>query len=190
MKVADLYPHKSGLGLVEPVALIGQNVCVIHGNEKHYAKIEYLESLPPFQALDIGAIAAQTTSARTNAPRLELYDNEFGQFRWFPLDNAQVRMFLPQSSGRNVLRTVQIPVEPTIVERDPDLHLTEFFVWEDRTPAFEASNFSDYALTACRIICMGYRFVMKDMSSAEKAKVDSGDPCTYIVTSGYVGRIT
>lgn len=188
--MADLYPHKSGLGLVEPVALIGQNVCVIYGTDKHFSKVEYLEPIPPFQALDIGAIAAQTVSARTPCPRLECFDNEFGQFRWFPEDNAQVRLFLPEASGRYTLRTLQVPVEPNIVDRDPDLHLTEFYVWGDRTPAFEAMNFSDYALNACRIIVMGYRFVIREMTSAEKGRVTQGEPCTYVVASGYVGRIS
>jgi len=185
--MAELYPHKSGLGLMEPIALINHNVCVIYGNTKHYGKVTYLEPLPPFQALNIGAIAAQTVSARTAAPNLDLYDNEFGQFRWYPLDNAQIKLFLPNVDGRYTLRRIQVPVEPNIVDRDPDLHMTEFFEWEDNHPSFEAINFSDYALNACRIVCLGYRFVIAPASKAEITAIESGTPCVFLVASGFVG---
>ena len=29
--MANLYPFKSGLGLVEPFALAGENVCIVYG---------------------------------------------------------------------------------------------------------------------------------------------------------------
>jgi len=184
----DLFPHKSGLGLIEPVALIGHNVCVIYGNVKNWRRVVFLEPIPPFQCLDIGAIALQTTSARTQAVNLELMDNEFGQFRWWPLDNSQCRLWLPNTDGRYVLRNVMSIVEPSITFRDPCLHLTEFFVWEDNGPWFEALNIMDYALTQCRIMAMGYRFVTTELKQPTVSRIESGElSCTYVVATGSPG---
>jgi hypothetical protein len=186
--MAELYPHKSGLGLMEPVALVNHNVCVIYSTVRNWRRVIYLEPIPPFQCLDLGAIAPGVTTGRTAALNLQLWDNEFGQFRWFPIDNAQVRFWLPNTDGRYNLQNIQVPVGPEIVTRDPCLHLTEFFVWEDKNPSFEAINPMDYALTQCRIIAMGYRYVTTDLSKETIAKIEAGqEACTYVVASGHAG---
>jgi hypothetical protein len=183
-----LYPHKSGIGLMEPIAVIGHNVCIIYGSVKNWRRIIYLEPIPPFQCLDIGAILARTTSPRTQCRNLELLDNEFGQFRWFPIDNVEVTLWLPQVDGRFALRNIQVPVDAKITSRDPCLHLTEFFVWEDYSPWFEATNFMDYAITQARIVALGYRYVTTEIGSEVIQKIESGqEPCTYVVASGSSG---
>ncbi len=187
--MADLFPNKSGLGLMEPVALIGHNVCVKYANDNYFVKVVWFEPIPPFQAVDLGAIAANSVSARTQATRMQLWRNEFGQYRWFPIDNAQVRLFLPNADGRANLRNLQVPVDPSIVTRDPCLHLTECFVWEDRNPAFEGINYTGVALTQCRIIAMGYRFVTKPLEADKVQQIAAGNlQCTYVVASGFAGR--
>lgn len=184
----ELFPHKSGIGLMEPVALINHNVCVIYGGIKNWRRVIYLEPIPPFQCLNMGAINPQTTSPRTAALNLQLLDNEFGQFRWFPIDNAQVRLWLPQVDGRFVLRQIQVPVDMTITDRDPCLHLTEFFVWEDYNPFFEAMNFMDYALGQCRIMAQGYRYITTELTKVTIDKIQAGqEACTYVVASGSAG---
>jgi hypothetical protein len=186
--MADLYPHKSGIGLMEPVALIGQNVCIIYGNVKNWRRVVYLEAIPPFQCLDIGAIAAQTVSGKTQCTNLELLDNEFGQFRWWPIDNAEFKLWLPQVDGRFTLKNIQVPVDMKIRDIDPCLHLTEFFVWEDYSPWFDATNFMDYALTQARIKAMGFRYVTTELGKDVVAKIEGGaEPCTYVVASGNAG---
>ena len=184
----ELYPHKSGIGLMEPVALINHKVCVIYGSVKNYRKVIYLEPIPPFQCLDIGVVGAATTTARTPCPNLELLDNEFGQFRWFPMDNVQVRLWIPQADGRMLLRNIQGAVDVMITDRDPCLHLTEFFVWEDYAPWFEAINFSAYPTIACRIVAQGYRYVTTELPKDVIARVEAGqEACTYVVASGSAG---
>ncbi|GAH71704.1 unnamed protein product, partial [marine sediment metagenome] len=72
--------------------------------------------------------------------------------------------------------------------RDPCLHLTEFFVWEDYHPFFEAMNFMDYALDQCRIIAQGFRFVTSELGRSEVARIEAGEiACTYVVASGWAG---
>jgi hypothetical protein len=137
--------------------------------------------------LDIGAIAAGGTSARTQAPNLQMWQNEFGQFRWFPMDTAQIRLYLPNATGRNNLRNTQVNFDPTIVTRDPCLHMTEMFVWEDRNPAFEAFNYTGAAITQCRIIAMGFRFVTEALPASVIEQIKNGLQCTYLVASGFAG---
>ncbi len=184
-----LYPHKSGLGLMEPVAQIMQNVAIFWAGNWQYRVVSYLEPIPPFQFLDIGAVAASATSVKTAAPNLDAFNEEFLQIRWWPLDNAQIRLWLPAANQRYALRNISSIVDPNIVNRDPCLHLTEFFVWQDNDPSFEAVNGMDYALAQCRLIGMGFRFVTKAMEAVTKLNVESGKlPCTYVVaTSGKAG---
>jgi hypothetical protein len=185
----DLFPHKSGLGFMEPVALIGHNVCVKYANDNHYRKVIWFEPIAPFQALDIGAIAAGTTSVRTQAVQLQMWRNEFGQFRWFPIDTAQVRLYVPNADGRGQLRNLQVPIDPTITTRDPCLHLTEFYCWEDRNPAFEAINYTALALAHCRIVVQGYRFVTEALPNDKVNMIINGQlQCTYLVASGFSGK--
>lgn len=184
----DLFPHKSGLGFMEPVALVEQNVCVLYSNTRHYRKVKWMEQIPPFQFLNIGAVAANAVSPRTQALNLQAWDNEFLQIRWFPLDHAQIRLFLPNASGRSSLRNIQVPYDPNIVYRDPCLHLTEMYIWEDRNPAFEAINYGAYGLTQCRLIGMGYRFVTEALTKETiEAIIKQMVPCTYLVASGFTG---
>jgi len=185
----DLFPNKSGLGFMEPVALIGHNVCIKFSNDNHYRRVIWFEPIVPFQVLDIGVIAAATTSPRTQAVNLQLWRNEFGQFRWYPLDTAQVRIFVPNADGRMQLRNTQVPVDPTIITRDPCLHLTEFFEWEDRNPAFEGINYTAAQINHCRIIVMGYRFITEALSAEKVQLIQNGQlQCTYVVASGFSGK--
>jgi len=180
----DLYPHKSGLGLMEPVAQINQNVGVLW-DEWLYFKVTYLESIPPFQFLNIGAVAAATVSAVTAAPNLDLPKNEFGQFRWYPIDNAQVRMWLPSADGRYRLKNLMSYVDQNIKDRDACLHFTEFFAYEDEHPFFQAINLMDYALAQCRLIGQGFRFRLKRVDEDVKAAIEANKlPCVRVVARG------
>lgn len=184
----DLFPHKSGLGLIEPVALIGHNVCVKYANDNLYRKVIWFESIPHFQALNIGAVAAGAVSARTQAVNLQAWRNEFLQIRWFPME-GQWRLYLPNADGRYNLRNLSVPVDPTIVTRDPDGHLTECFVWEDRNPAFEAVNYTAVPFTQCRLIAYGYRFVTEALPADKVKQIEAGNlQCTYVVASGFSGK--
>jgi len=181
----ELYPHKSGLGLMEPVALIGHNVSILFNNRWRFHRVTYLESIPPFQCLNIGVVGAQTVSNQISGVNLELLTNNFGQFRWYPIDNAQVRVWSPNSDGRYVLNNILSQVDMNIRDRDPCLHLTELFVWEDNRPWFQAINLMDYALLQCRIIAQGFRFEVEDLDTSTIRAIQAGrEACTRIVAQG------
>lgn len=181
----NLYPFKSGLGAVEPIALTNENVCVVYGTEYYYRKIAWYESLPPFQFLNMGAIAAQTNSGKVSAVNLQFQKEEFAQIRWFPLDNAQVRLWLPEADGKYRTSRMIAYVDLNTKVRDPDLHLTEFSIWEDHNPWFEAINGMDYALAQCRLIGMGFRYKAAGLDATTIDGIKKGIiPCTYIFASG------
>lgn len=158
----DLYPFKSQEADMEPIALQDYLVAIHYVKGIFYRRVSFLEGLPPFQCANLGAIAAAAVSQRTNVTALDLYDLEFGQFRIFPLDNVQLRVFLPRGSARGDLKTTQVPIDPTVVTRNPSLNMTEFCVWEDNRPAIEAVNGQAVAVVNSRVIAMGFRYQTDD----------------------------
>lgn len=182
----DLYPHKSGLGLVEPVAQINQNIAVYWGNKWLYRLVIYLEAIPPFQFLNCGQVLLTAIHASpTKATNLEVRSNEFAQYRWFPLDNVQVYLWLPTSSGRQSLKNVRVPTDLYILDRDPCLHLTEFFVWQDNVPYFQPLNPMDYTVAQSRLVAMGFRFITEELAADVVGRIKAGtEPCTYVVAQG------
>jgi hypothetical protein len=153
-----LHVFKSAVGMFEPLALQDQYVCLHYMAAKYYRKVDFLEALPPFQGGDVGALAANTTSPRTNLTNLDMPDDEFCLLRWYPIDAIQVRMFLPAGIAKFQLKNIQIPIDYKIFDKDPNLVSTEFAIWEDNRPAVEVTNMTAYALGATRMIFMGYRF--------------------------------
>ena len=180
-----LYPHKSGLGLMEPVAQINHNVAILFGAAWYYRKVTRYVPIPPFQFLNLGAIAAQATSAKLNATNLDVKSGEFAQYRWWVLDNIQARLWLPASTANYSLRSIGSVVDPNTPLRDPCLHLTEFFVWEDERPDVDAVNIMDYALAQARCVAMGYRFQGVELPKATVEAILAGkEPCVYIMAEG------
>lgn len=156
------YPYKSTNGLdMEPVAAMYHNITIHYIRQTLYRKVIFLEPIAPFQCLDLGAQAAGATSPLTNIPNLEMYDGELGQWRWYPLDNAQVRIYLPSTGSKQDLKNLQPPIDPTIINTNPSLNQTEFFVWQDNRPAVQ--SIAGLALNAVRIIAKGYRFMTVEL---------------------------
>jgi len=177
---------------MEPIVLLDYYVKIItYPKQEYYRKVDYYESIPPFQAINLGALALQTVSARLSVSagaansNFDLQDNEFAQWRWFPLDNFMARLFLPAGVAKEQMKFIQLGVEKSIIYRDPTLVSTEFNSWEDERPAFEAMNFSDYALNATRIIAMGYRFHTEEIDKETIDKIKAGQiPCTPVLCTG------
>ncbi len=170
---------------MEPIALLDDFVKIITYKDVLYRRVSFFEAIPPHQPLDLGAIAAQTVSARTNIQNLDLNDDEFAQWRFFPLDNAMIRVFLPRGVSKQQLKWVQIGFERNIIYRDPTLVSTELFQWEDQRPAIEGMNFSDYALAACRVVFFGYRFHTEDVATLVKV-IDPGG--TALIKDSIIGK--
>src|SRR4030042_2174295 len=172
----DLYVFKAQVGMFDPIALQNQNVCIHYVQNAYYRKVDFLEGLPPFQCLNIGALGALAISARTNVVNLEMPDHEFGLFRWYPIDDAQIRLFHPTGMAKWQLRNFQVPLDMQIVVRDPNLVSTEIAVWQDNRPAMEAINGHAFALGAVRIIAIGYRFhtieITEPVTAREKDLID------------------
>lgn len=192
--IPDLHIFKSQIGMFDPVALQDQNVCIRYLQTVKYRRVDFLESIPPFQCIDITAgagLAAVTPTGRVNIVNLEMADGEFGLWRWYQLDDAQIRLFHPAGLGKFQLRNLQVPVDRSILSRDPNLVSTEIAVWENNRPAMEAINGHAFALGAVRIIAMGYRFHTFDLEAGKRkdpdlvsALIAKKEPCTDVWCSG------
>lgn len=181
----DLYAFKTQIGMFDPTALQDQNVCIHYLTERHYRQVDFLESIPPFQCIDLGGLLTATVSARTPIINLDVGDDEFALYRWYPLDNAQIRLFLPPGVAKFELRRVQVPVDYKMMQRDANLVSSEFCVWQDNHPAIEAINGMDYDLHAVRIVAMGYRFHTFALDESAVKSIQQGrEPCTHIWCSG------
>ena len=161
--------YKAAISM-EPVALLDYFVKIIANTGIYYRKVSYYEAIPPFQVIDTqaapprgplavaAALAAGAQGAKTIATNLGLWKNEFGQWRWFPLDDVQVRLYVPAGNAKWSLKNLQVGIDRSIIYRDPTLVSTEFCTWQEEWPAFEPLNFTAYNLTAVRIVGMGYRY--------------------------------
>jgi len=188
----DLYIFKAQVGMFDPVALQDQYVAIHYIQSIFYRKVNFVEAIPPFQCANLGAIAAGAVTARTNIVNLEMGDNEFGLFRWWTIDDVQVRLYHPAGIAKAQLRNLQVPYDMNTVNRDPNLVSSEIAVWEDNRPAMEAINGSALAIGGSRIIAIGYRFHTEDMEDKDDQKrlaivkniKDGLQPCTHVWCSG------
>jgi len=182
----DLYIFTAQVGMFDPLALQDQNVAIHYAQTPiKYRKVDFLEAIPPFQCLNIGAVAAGGQSARTNVVNLEMADSEFGLYRWYPIDDAQVLLFHPAGVAKAQLRNLQVPYDMNILFRDPNLVSSEIAVWEDNRPAMQAINGHAFGLGAVRIISLGFRFhvVVLEASKAEAIKRGT-EPVTHVWCTG------
>ena len=185
--------YKAALQM-EPIARKNAWVHIYAYKKDFFRKVVDYEAIPDFQCIDLCnpvgagavALAAQTQGAKNNVTNLELKDDEFGQFRWYPEDPAQIRLYLPAGVAKWQLKNISVGITPDIVYRDPTLVSTEICVWEDERPAMEAMNYSDYALTAVRIRAFGYRF---DTISVEDAVDKDPARAKELLTKLQVGEI-
>lgn len=187
----DLYIFKAQVGMFDPVALQGHNVRIHYVQNTYYRKVDFLSGIPPFQCIALGALPAISVSARTNVVNLEMADNEFGLWRWYPIDDAQIRLYHPAGMAKFQLRWLQVPVDMNILFRDPNLVSTEIAVWEGNRPAVEAVNGHAFLLGNVRLIALGYRFHTVSLESGNaknpelvQAIKDGKEPCTDIWCSG------
>lgn len=158
----DLYIFKAQVGMADPVALQDHNVAIHYVQNIYWKRVDFLEGVPDFQCVNMGAVAATNQSGRTNVVNLEMADNEFGIFRWYPIDDVQIQLFHPAGISKAMLRNLQVPFEPSILLSDPNLVSTEIGVWEDNHPAMIAVNANAFAAAMSRVRAIGYRFHTED----------------------------
>ncbi len=181
-----LHVFKAQVGMFDPIALQDQIVGLHYQTQVLYRKVDFLEALPPFQGLNGGALAANATSARTQVTNIDMPDDEFALFRWYPIDPVQVRLFLPSAVAKAQLKNIQTAFDWKILQRDPNLVSTEFAIWEDNRPAVEIINATGAALVATRLIFMGYRFhtvPITDKALLERLKAGA-QVCTDVWCTG------
>ena len=189
MDTPSLHIFQSQIGMFDPLALPNHNVAIYYQGDILYRRVTFMESIPPFQCIDLtrpqgsaGAaipastpLAASARSAHINLFNLEAYDGEFCLWRWYCMDNAQIYVFLPSGVAKNLLRNMQVPYDYKTFEDDPNLVSTEMVVWQSNRPAMEAVNGQAYVLNAIRIIALGYRFHTEKLPANDAAKQELVD---------------
>ena len=195
-----LYQSKQGDGAplgFDPIALQGHYVAIHYTTELLFRQVMFWEPIPRFQAIDIvaaltlGTLGVGATAPKTNLTNLDMFDDEFGQFRMWTLDNVQIRVFLPAGTLLHQLKNIQIPIGAANPLSNPSLNFTEMCVWEDNRPAVECVNGSAVALNAVRIMVEGYRYYTKpvegDIAAKIKASIEGTGPSfpvTHVWCSG------
>jgi hypothetical protein len=173
------YQVKDGM---EPIVLLNYYVQIkTYNSTVVFGQVDFLERIPWFQAIDMGAIPVQAFAAKQNVTNLDLWDGEFGQWRWYPLDDAQVSVFVPAGVSKWQLKNLTVGIDRSIILRDPSLESTEIFTWQDQRPAMQALNFSNVALTACRIMATGYRFHYNNVTDPAIIKQLNSGALRYIM---------
>jgi len=154
----DLYIFKAAIGMCDPIALQNHNVAIHYVQNTYWRRVDFLEAIPEFQCIDLGAVLANNQSGRVNVVNLEMADNEFGIFRWYPIEDVQILFNHPAGVSKYQLRNLQVPVDAAILFNDPNLVSTEIGVWEDNRPAMVAVNGHAFPMPASRVRALGYRF--------------------------------
>ncbi len=132
----DLHIFKVAVGMADPVALQDQIVVIHYIESIWYKRVNFLEGVPEFQCVNMGAVLANNQS----------------------VDDFQCQLFHPSGVSKAQLRNLQVPFDMAILANDPNLVSTEIGVWEDNRPAMIAVNPNVVVLPMSRVRAIGYRF--------------------------------
>lgn len=156
-------------GPIEPVVLPGENLLLQSQNRLELYTADYIEPLPLSEQLSLDLLQAQgvgplapgaTTPRISSQAQLDMNVGELGQFRFFVADDAQVTLYQPQASGRNLTRNQQVAFSPYTHLYDPDDALSEFYILEQGRVFFSATNPGTVTLQRIRIFPYGFRIVL------------------------------
>ncbi len=132
--------------------------CVVVGAMPEYVK-------------DFGSLTASTWDSDQEDTNLEMNLMELGQFRMRVLDDFKLKIKNPSSvqQWRTKSTTFTLPQFPQSEGEDflkeYMFMASEFFVWENNTPRFDA--YSTLALSFARVMFSGWRFKMEKLKAAE-----------------------
>ena len=179
-------------GPITPVGLPGQNIAVWNGTSWGCHKIINFEGLSRCNALafNVGAIGAIATANPFQLLLLELTDDppEMAQFRFFPLDDVQIRLTRGQSDVRSKTQNIVVQTDLLSHQLDPCGHLTEFVVLKVDEPWIQCTNAQNVALAVARVAFYGYRFRLEDLKfqSPKISDIEAKFPrITFVVAGGF-----
>mgnify|MGYP001587802858 CR=1 FL=1 len=179
-------------GPITPVALHGQNVAVWNGSSWACFKVLNFEGLSRSNALvfDSGAIGAIATDTPLQLLNLELTEDppEMAQFRFFPLDDIQVRLTRGQSDVRSKTQNIVVQTDLFSLQDDPCGHLTEYVVLKGDEPYITCTNAQNVALAVARVAFKGFRFRLQDLgfTSPKMSDIEAKFPrITFVLAGGF-----
>jgi hypothetical protein len=155
----------------EPVADIGDNIVLEPVKEAY--KVVYVEFTGIIDK-DFGPIGAGAIIRDQELKELELSKDQLGQFRVYFVDNIKFRNWRqPRGVGRFYMKSVQTYIDNTIQTLGFEYfgNLTEFFVFENRTPIVDVENPTTTPLSTSKVKFFGFKYDLEKLPSI---------PSTYI----------
>ena len=176
-------------GPITPVALMGQNVVIVHDGKYHLYRALLLEGITQSNPLvfDGGALAAAASANNQSlGPVIDMPMGNFFQFRFRVLDDIRVTLDQPQRLGTQVLSFQAAEVSAYTSLYDPCSHQTERAIYWDRRPFLNITNPTDYAIAQSRVLFWGFKFMVDLMRTFDdmEALLVSGEKFTAIMSQG------
>jgi len=155
----------------EPVADIGDNIVIEPVKEAY--KVVFIEQTGVIEK-DFGPIGAGAVIRDQELKELELSKDQLGQFRIYFVDNIRFRNWRqPRGVGRFYVKSAQTYIDNTFqtLGFEEFGNLTEFFVFEDRTPIVDVENPTTTPLSTSKVKFFGFKYDLEKLPSI---------PSTYI----------
>ena len=190
MEVANIYDS----GPISPIAKVGENIAVWRDNAYVPYKIQWYEGIPqssPF-VVDMVAISGATNipaggqTQKSITVTLQMYPDELLHLRWEPIDDVEGLLWELNNQARYATKGAQGRTSPFTWRRDPWLSTTTFWILgQNRDPSIGAFNPWAIAQPTARFAFWGYRYILTESSTADKALFASGKlNVTYLPAQG------
>lgn len=158
--------------VLEPVALIDENVCMITEGGRTYVKIKCIEALPE-KMVDLGPLVNGGETGWTSIDEVQVNRfNQFSQFRFELLDNLILQAKQPSSCQKWVTKEATFEVSKFIDEYNGGscgcLSLTENFNHGDQSFFLKASkpdSVPDLVDDKARILLFGFVYTYEVLNT-------------------------
>ena len=165
----QLYPYKAGP--IEPVVMPGEIVGVWVNKTYSFLQVQYIEGIMRSDPImvDVAAGAGLVAGANTGLLQLTLLEMQtdgFGQYRAAVIDDFTALLYQGRADQRHTTHQTVARYDRFTALSDPCGHTGEFYVHEDDYAFVQATNPTDYALTLCRIVFWGYRYVCESLEKS------------------------
>ena len=157
--------------VLEPVALIDENVCMLTEGGRTYVRIKCIEALPE-KLIDLGPLVNGAETGYVEITEVQVCRfNQFSQFRILPVDNLVLQAKQPQSCQKWVTKEATFEVSKFIDEYNGCscgcLSLTETFNHGDQSFYLKASKpdtVVDLVDNKARILVHGFVYTFETLS--------------------------
>jgi len=155
--------------VLEPVALIDENVCIMTEAGRTYAKIKCIEAIPEI-IVDFGEIEAGDETGFVEVDEIHVnMKNQFAQIRFFPIDNIDIYVKQPQSCQKWASTKEVARVSKFIDEYNGcgcgNFNLTEIFQHGTQGLYFNVKNPDTVKISKSRVLFFGFVYTYEKLDT-------------------------